>query len=123
MIGRFEIATPEWPSSTLRGFDFMDLATRAPLFRPTEKNAVAIGVFGEAIPKANAAQVFPGQPIALDPEVLGDRRDFLLGHPNVTRFAATAITALLALERQATRVPFALVFFGHNASRCEAVRE
>ena len=48
MLGRFEIAAPKGPGSTLCGFDLVDAAACAPVLRPLQKHAVAIGLLGDS---------------------------------------------------------------------------
>src|SRR5205814_2888896 len=91
-----DVALPERPRPALRRADGVDGAAPGAVV----EDAVAVGLLAERPPAARLAGV--QRPHLLDrlAEELGDRREFVVGDPDESRFAGAALAAAGAGERQ-----------------------
>lgn len=108
-IGRSEVLPPERPRPTLQWPDGVN-AAHGLVAVASQKDAIPISFFREAIPKPDPAQVFVLEPAVRSPEELGDSANRLFRGPDISGCTGAAIATLCALEIEASLVP---ALFGH----------
>ena len=115
-IRRAKVASPERPGPALERPDGVN-RTFPHFASASEKNAVTIQLFSEAISKTAATQVFLVQPAVRSPEELGNPPDFLFADPDIAGLSGAAIATLGAAEIQSCPIP---LLFCHSCTRTAA---
>src|ERR1022692_2861302 len=101
ILGRFDVALPEWPGAALAGPSGVDGAAG----RLVVKNTVAVRLLAQAAASMGDVRVHGGHLLGRLVQERGDGVDLFVGNPDVARRAGAAIAALGAAETQTAVIP------------------